>query len=118
MSDSGRRLGEAAVFLLPSLQLKKRSGGVAIEEKVHRFLTETFGGYTAEAGNIFGYWVNEQGKQSYGEHRQFRVAVVDEERTSRLTAFLAEIGRELGEETIFLEIGGAVYLIATGATGS
>jgi len=117
MNDSGQRLGEAAVFLLPSLKLKKRVNGAPIEEKVHRFLTETFGGYTAAAGNIFGYWVDEQGKQSYGEHRQFLVAVDGQENQRRLTQFLAEIGRELEEESIFLEVGNIVYLVSS-ATSS
>jgi hypothetical protein len=114
MNDTDRRLGETAVFLLPSLKLKKRVGGAPLEEKLHRFLMDTFGGYTAEAGNIFGYWVDEQGKQSYGEHRQFLVAVGSEEKTRRLTAFLAELGREMEEESIFLEIGNVVYLVSTG----
>jgi hypothetical protein len=121
MKPREQRLGEAAVFLLPSLKLKKRSGdGAPIEEKVHRFLMETFGGYTAAAGNIFGYWVDEQGRHSYGEHRQFLVAIDGEEKRSRLAEFLAKIGRELGEESILLHIGGAVSLIWTGAppTGS
>jgi len=117
MNGSGPQLGEAAVFLLPSLKLKKRVGGAPVEEKVHRFLLETFGGYTAAAGNIFGYWVDQQGKQSYGEHRQFLVAVDGEENTMRLTKFLAEIGRELEEESIFLQLGNVVRLVLT-ATNS
>jgi hypothetical protein len=118
MSEPVRRLGEAAVFLLPSLKLKKRVGGAPIEEKVHRFLMETFGGYTAAAGNIFGYWVDERGTHSYGEHRQFLVAVDGEEKRARLTEFLAEIGRELEEESIFLEIGRVIYLVTTGVAAT
>jgi len=118
MGDSEQRLGEAAVFLLPSLKLKKRVDGAPLEEKVHRFLMETFGGYTAAAGNIFGYWVDRQGKDSYGEHRQFRVAIDGDGKRARLTQFLAEIGRELEEESIFMEIGNVVYLVWTGSTGS
>ena len=76
MSYVGQKVGEAAIFLLPSLKLKKRStGGVLVEEEVHRFLMEHFGGYTAAAGNIFGYWVEPGGGVSYGEHRQFMVAL-------------------------------------------
>jgi len=118
MNDSRQRLGEPALFLLPSLKLKKRVDGAPIEEKVHRFLIDTFGGYTAEAGNIFGYWVDEQGKQSYGEHREFRVAIESDAKRARLTEFLTELGRELEEESIFLEIGNAVYLLWTGAAAT
>jgi len=99
-------LGEAAIFLLPSLKLKKRS----VEEEVHRFLVENFGGYTAAAGNIFGYWVGPDGRESYGEHRQFMVAV-DEAKRQRLFEFLARIARELDEESILLHTADGVSVI-------
>ena len=102
-----QRLGEAALFLLPSLKLKQRSA----EEQVHRFLIETFGGYTAAAGNIFGYWVAEDGRQSYGEHRQFMVALDPPEKRGKLVDFLARIARELDEESILLQTGGVVSLV-------
>jgi hypothetical protein len=50
-----RSLGTAIVFLLPSLKLKEPSlNGPSIENRLHRFLMDNFGGYTAQAGNIFG----------------------------------------------------------------
>jgi hypothetical protein len=50
-----RSLGTAVVFLLPSLKLKEPSlNGPSIENRLHRFLMDNFGGYTAQAGNIFG----------------------------------------------------------------
>jgi hypothetical protein len=104
-------LGEAATFLLPSLKLKKRStGGAPVEEEVHRFLLEHFGGYTAAAGNIFGYWVGPDGRESYGEHRQFLVAI-DEGKRRTLVEFLARIARELDEESILLQVGGAISVV-------
>ena len=102
-----QRLGEAALFLLPSLKMKQHSA----EERVHRFLMETFGGYTAAAGNIFGYWVDSGGGQSYGEHRQFLVALDAPEKRDKLTEFLASIARELDEESILLQTGNAVSLV-------
>ncbi len=112
MNLSEQRLGEAAVFLLPSLKLKQRSAdGAPVEEKIHRFLMDNFGGYTAAAGNIFGYWVDDEGRHSYGEHRQFLVAIQGEEKRAKLQQFLAAIGRELGEDSILLQIGSSVSLI-------
>lgn len=104
---SEQKLGEPALFLLPSLKLKQR----AAEEQVHRFLLDTFGGYTAAAGNIFGYWVDPEGRQSYGEHRQFMVALDKAEKRAALVEFLARIARELDEESILLQVGGAVSLV-------
>jgi hypothetical protein len=69
---SGTYLGSSVVFLLPSLKLKKPStNGPSVENRLHDFLVENFGGYTAQAGNIFGYWREEHRQDSYGEHREF-----------------------------------------------
>jgi hypothetical protein len=106
------RLGKPAIFLLASLKLKRRSdAGISVEEEVHRFLMEQFGGYTAAAGNIFGYWVGPDGRHSYGEHRQFMVALDAEEKVQRLKEFLAKIAGELDEESILLQLGDAVLTI-------
>src|SRR5436190_10540064 len=113
MSYVGQKLGEAAIFLLPSLKLKKRStGGILVEEEVHRFLMEHFGGYTAAAGNIFGYWVEPGGAVSYGEHRQFMVALDREDKIAGLKHFLAKVARELEEQSILLQLGGVVLTIS------
>ncbi len=70
-------LGTAVVFLLPSLKLKEPSSrGLSVENRLHTFLMDNFGGYTAQAGNIFGYWRDDRGRDSYGEHREFSVAFV------------------------------------------
>jgi len=65
-----RNLGNAVVFLLPSLKLKEPSlKGPSIENRLHVFLMNNFGGYTAQAGNIFGYWREENGSDSYDPRR-------------------------------------------------
>jgi len=74
-------LGTSVAFLLPSLKLKEPSlNGPSVENRLHTFLMENFGGYTAQAGNIFGYWRDENVHDSYGEHREFSVASPDEEK--------------------------------------
>jgi hypothetical protein len=64
---------------------------------------ENFGGYTVPAGNIFGYWRGEEGRDSYGEHSEFSVAVADPSRLPRLKEFLAMTARELQEECSIFE---------------
>jgi len=49
-------LGRMAVFLLSSLKMKQKRAGKSYEEIVHHFLMKHFAGYTASAGNIFGFW--------------------------------------------------------------
>ena len=93
--------GPIAAFLLPSLKLKHRS----LEEKVHHFLLEEFGGYTATAGNIYGYWKDDNGGVDYGEHKEYKVALLDDTRLPALERFLADIAAEMDEKTIYLEAG-------------
>ena len=83
-----QNLGTPAVFLLPSLKLREPPhSGPSVEASLHAFLMENFGGYTAQAGNIFGYWRDEKGNDSYGEHREFTVALVDDSKMPVLKSF-------------------------------
>ena len=105
-------LGMTAVFLLPSLKLKeRRRGDTLLEDEVHAFLMENFGGYTAAAGNIFGYWTDRDKQESYGEHRQFSVALFEQTKLDDLKEFLARLSTKLGEQCIYLEAGGRATLI-------
>ena len=106
-----QRLGSTAVFLLPSLKLKEPASPVSKESRVHAFLMDNFGGYTAQAGNIFGYWRSESGEDSYGEHREFSVAFADDTKEGLLKDFLARLAGELHEECIYLRIGEETLLI-------
>lgn len=105
------RLGAAASFLLPSLKLKEPVRGVSLEDRLHNFLMENFGGYTAQAGNIFGYWREQTGDVTYGEHREFTVALAEEGKMPILKTFLARLARELGEDCIYLQSATATFLI-------
>jgi hypothetical protein len=101
-----------ALFLVPSLKLKERShDGQRVEDRIHRYLLDTFGGYTAAAGNIFGYWRDAQGRESYGEHKEYKVGLRDDERIPELKQFLARLAGELHEECIYLEIGRESWFI-------
>lgn len=112
MQVSEKVLGKRAAFLLPSLKLKSPSEpGVTFEQDVHRFLTSTFEGYTAAAGNLFGYWKDAAGNDSYGEHRQFTVALLDESKLPALKEYLACLARQMHEDCIYLETGDSASLI-------
>ena len=114
MNYRERSLGTPVMFLLPSLKLKEPSlHGPSIENRLHTFLMDNFGGYTAQAGNIFGYW-REDGRDSYGEHREFSVAAPDASKHPMLKEFLAQLTRDLNEECVYLRIGGTASLIYPG----
>lgn len=105
-------LGRPAVFLLPSLKLKKRNtGGGTIEDHVHAFLLKEFGGYTVTAGNIFGYWKGERRDLFYGEHRLYSVAFSGKGRIPALQSFLADIAAKMREQCIYLECGEDAMLV-------
>lgn len=109
-------LGRMAVFLLPSLKLKQRQKlGRTYEEIVHQFLMKHFGGYTASAGNIFGFWRDAaSGREWYGEHREYKVSFRGRDRVAMLQQFLARLAADLGEESIYLEYGEDAWLVYSG----
>ncbi len=105
-------LGRMATFLLPSLKLKQRgSNGETIEEAVHQFLVSKFKGYTAASGNIFGFWKDENGVESYGEHKEYKVAFVGKEMIPELEFFLSQIADSIQEDCIYFETGEDSWLI-------
>ena len=107
-----RGLGTPVVFLLPSLKLKNPSlDGPSVESRLHSFLMDNFGGYTAQAGNIFGYWREQNGRDSYGEHREFSVASMEASQLPMLKEFLARMAQELREECIYFRTGETASLI-------
>jgi hypothetical protein len=106
-----RSLRTAVVFLLPSLKLKEPSlNGPSMESRLHSFLMDNFGGYTAQAGNIFGYW-REDKRDSYGEHREFSIAAPDASKLPRLKEFLAGMAQDLKEDCIYFRTGETASLI-------
>jgi hypothetical protein len=111
-------LGKNVRFLLPSLKLKQPSAdGETIEQCVHLFLMENFGGYTATSANLFGYWKEEDGVHTYGEHREFVVALPDDRGLPELKEFLGKTARTLGEKCLYFEVAGVALLLYAEATG-
>ena len=93
------------------MKLKEASqNGPSVENRLHSFLMDNFGGYTAQAGNIFGYW-RENGSDSYGEHREFTVASLEATQIPMLKEFLARMVRDLEEECVYFRAGETASLI-------
>lgn len=99
-------------FLLPSLKLKEPcENGETVEQSVHAYLLENFGGYTATSANLFGYWREEPGKYSYGEHREFTVALPDDQGLPELKDFLGRTAVSMGENCLYVEVAGTAILL-------
>ena len=90
--------------------------GRTVEARLEEFLLEHFGGYTATAGNIWGKWRGPDGQEHYGEHREFKVAFAGQEHVPLLERWLARIAAEIGESTIYLEIGEDAWLVYADAS--
>ncbi len=108
-------LGKRAMFLIPSVKVYNRKYSRTkqfVASTIHRFLTDTFGGYTCASGNIFGYFTGTVAE--YDELREFRVAFKEDEARSKvplLQEFLARICDDIGEECIYLECGEDAMLV-------
>jgi transcriptional antiterminator Rof (Rho-off) len=106
------RLGHWAVLLLPSVKLKSEiRPGMTFQQEVHEFLIRNFRGYTVSFGNISGYWKDSEGREQYGEHREYKVALSDKNGRERLEAFLARLAADLREECVYLELPEGAWLI-------
>jgi hypothetical protein len=105
-------LGEMAVTLLPLHKLKLPSPrGAPFEKEIHEFLVTNFNGYTVSSGSTSGHWKDDAGRDHYGEHRQYKVAISAAESRASLEVFLADLAREMGEECIYMEVGREILLI-------
>ncbi len=112
MTPREQPLGKNVRFLLPSLKLKEPCpGGGTIEQSVHSYLVENFGGYTATSSTLFGYWREEDGSQSYGEHREFAVALPNDHGLPELKRFLSLTARRLCESCLYVEVAGCALLL-------
>ena len=112
MSHYEKPLGRNVRFLLPSLKLMQPAAdGATVEQSVHRYLVDHFGGYTATSANLFGFWKDESGGQLYGEHREFVVALPNDQGLPELKDFLGRVACQLGEECLYVEVAGAAFLL-------
>ncbi|MDE1825241.1 MAG: hypothetical protein KGH77_03305 [Candidatus Micrarchaeota archaeon] len=102
-------LGRPAVFYLPSIKINDpKSGNLSL--KIHNFLIENFGGYTAEKGSILGYW-QDNGSTEYNENIKYTIAFEGKHKIPVLEKFLAEIADKISEKAVYLETGEDSWLI-------
>src|ERR1700761_4137406 len=102
MDHHEKPLGKTVRFLLPSLKLKERcGGGETIEQSVHDFLITRFNGYTATSATVFGYWKDDKGANSYGEHREFTVALPPADGLRALKDFLGRTALLMRESCLY-----------------
>lgn len=101
-------VGHEAVFLIPNDKLGELcGGGVTIEEKIKRFLTQRHGAFRKEAGDIEGFW-----KGAYdGVYSKFVVAFVGEDKIPELEEFLEALALKIGNEAIYFRAGVKSWLL-------
>jgi hypothetical protein len=105
-------LGFVAAVLLPIEKLKGKSPrGLSFEQEIHDFLLTNFNGYTVSSGNISGHWKDDNGRDHYGEHREYRVALPSRAFSASLDVFLAGLAWEMGEECIYVEVASEIFLV-------
>lgn len=112
MSYREQSLGINVRFLLPSLKLKEPcANGETMEQQLHGFLMSRFGGYTATAANLFGYWKESDGGYTYGEHREFTVAITGDVGLPELKEYLGVVARTMRESCLYVEVSGKAMLL-------
>ena len=52
-----------------------------------------------------GSWKDDAGRESYGEHKEYKVGLRTPDKLPELKRFLARLAREMEEECIYLEAG-------------
>ena len=102
-------LGRPAVFYFPSIKINDHKNG-NLSLKIHNFLIENFGGYTAEKGSVLGYW-QDNGSTEYNENIKYTIAFEGKHKIPVLEKFLAEIAAKISEKAIYLETGEDSWLI-------
>jgi hypothetical protein len=105
-------LGPVGVALLPSEKIMLKSPrGESFEREIHQYLIARFNGYTVSSGNISGHWKDDQGRDHYGEHREYKVPLPTPGHVRGFQIFLANLAAEMGEECIYVEMGSEISLI-------
>ena len=99
--------------LLPSIKMKSFSPrGVLFEQELHSFFLKHFTGYTVTAGNITGYWNGPGSREECNEHREYQIAIDQTAKRALFEKYLAQLARELNEETLYLTFEGKALLVS------
>lgn len=98
-------------LLIPTRQADGAAAPAALMTDLEGEIYARFGGFT-DAGPVRGAYRMKDGSRAEDEARQLWIAVAAA-RLPELRSLAKRIGRELGQETIYLEVAGAVELVAT-----
>ncbi len=104
-------IGRPAVFLLPSDLMGTLIEGKTCRELVESYMATNFGGFTDEGSGHNGYWKNDSGKSYSDKYQKYRVSFLGKDLIPDLQGFLAYIGKNLRQESIYLETGEDAWLI-------
>ena len=98
-------LGQVAVFYLPADKLH------AVREELHSFFVSKHGAYTHESSDIKGYWMDKD-RLFKDVHERYEISLSGDENLKNLVLFLSEVCKKIGEECIYLTVGGDSYLVS------
>jgi hypothetical protein len=108
-------LGRLAVFYVPSQKMDDpRYGrdGLTPTQLFDQFFLAKFGGLTHEESKIRGQWTSPDGQKVFTDlHQRYEVSFAGRKKTREFVAFLAEMCRLLGEESIYLTMGSRSWLV-------
>ena len=105
-------LGRPAVFFIPVKKLYLGLPGRTIQEELHDFLVNRYGGYTATTLPSFGVWRGLGDAIINDECCVYEVSILGKNKVKPLLEKLAELAQKMGEECIYVKAGqysGLVY---------
>jgi hypothetical protein len=104
-------LGRPAVFFIPLKKLRRKIGGVRVEDSLHHFLIEKFGAYNSLTALNFGFWKDPNKRMVTDRCRQYEVSFLGKERLPALIRKLAAIAYAIGEDCLYLKAGQYTCLV-------
>jgi hypothetical protein len=112
-------IGRIAAFCLPRAKLDEplpEYEGRTARKLLHAWLLRRHNGYTHEPGLIAGCWREGEGcPEDADAHERYEVAVRGEKGMGGLAKLVSTLCRLLGEQAIYLAVGGTAFLVRPGA---
>ena len=104
-------IGHVSVFYVPTnkLDLLLENGKTA-RVTLHDFCVEYFNAYTHEVSKIQGYWLNNEILHK-DDHERYEISFRGRKKVKKFVAFLSNLCRMVGEESIYLTMGYKSWLI-------
>ena len=114
-------LGRLAVFYVPSDKMDDPHfgrDGLTPTQLFDRFFLAKFGGLTHEESKIRGQWTSPDGQKVFTDkHQRYEVSFAGRKKAREFVAFLSQMCRLLGEESIYLTMGSRSWLVMPSSDG-